>query len=113
MHIVPALKLPTLLVAQRVLDDSIWDSPRHAVLPAAEACRRRRAAEPWTRLCWEGWRKLVETPTIRSGPSSVSLAGVPAGTVVWALIGAAVMAAYQLTPSWVSATVQRLLLAAG
>jgi hypothetical protein len=39
--------------------------------------------------------------------------GVLGGFIVWALIGTAVLAAYQLTPSWVAATVQRLLLATG
>lgn len=38
--------------------------------------------------------------------------GVLAGFLVWALLGAAVLAAYQLTPSWVAATVQTLLVAA-
>jgi hypothetical protein len=39
--------------------------------------------------------------------------GVLGGFIVWALIGSAVLAAYQLTPSWVAATLQRLLLATG
>jgi len=39
--------------------------------------------------------------------------GALAGFVVWALIGAAVLAAYRFTPSSLAATVQRLLLAAG
>ena len=36
--------------------------------------------------------------------------GVLASLVVWALLAAAVLAAYQLTPSWVAATVQTVLL---
>ena len=39
--------------------------------------------------------------------------GLLAGFIVWSLLGAAVLAAYQLTPSSLAATVQRLLLAAG
>jgi hypothetical protein len=39
--------------------------------------------------------------------------GVLAGVVVWALIGAAVLAAYQFTPSSLAAMVQRVLLAPG
>ena len=36
--------------------------------------------------------------------------GVLASLVVWALLAAAVLAAHQLTPSWVAATVQTVLL---
>ena len=34
-----------------------------------------------------------------------------AGVVVWALLGAGALAAYQLAPSWVAATVRSVLLA--
>jgi hypothetical protein len=37
--------------------------------------------------------------------------GLLAGVVVWALLGAGVLAAFQLAPSWVAATVRSVLLA--
>ena len=37
--------------------------------------------------------------------------GLLAGVVVWALLGAGVLAAHQLAPSWVAATVRSVLLA--
>jgi hypothetical protein len=61
-------------------------------------------------------KRLEETP--RHDDDSLRAivglgSGVLAGVVVWALIVAAVLAAYQFTPSSLAAMVQRLFTAAG
>jgi hypothetical protein len=65
-------------------------------------------------------RSVLERPEETRGDDDDALrpivglaSGALAGCVVWALIGAAVLAAYQFMPSSLVATLQRLLLAAG